>query len=99
LQLQISMGPVAECVPLNIKIVTDENGDMAPPVSPQFNFPDSGTCTGTAGETYTDQQVVFSVDPTALPLILNTGGVSNILFEVDTTPEGGLTIELPPSAD
>jgi hypothetical protein len=98
LELQIVMGTASECVPLNIKIITDENGDLAPPVNPQFTFPDSGTCKGTAGETYTDQQVVFTVDSSALPLILNTGGVSNILFEIDTTPEGGLTIELPPSS-
>lgn len=98
LDLQITMGQVAECVPLNVRIVTDENGDLAPPVTPQFTFPDSGTCTGTPGEIYSDQQVVFSVDPNAMPLILNTGGSSNILFEVNTDQAGNLTVELPPSA-
>lgn len=98
LDMQITMGPIAECVPLNVRIVTDENGDLAPPVTPQFTFPDSGTCTGTPGETYSDQQVVFSVDPNAMPLIFNTGGTSNILFEVNTDQAGDLSVELPPTA-
>lgn len=98
LQLQITMGTVAECVPLNLKIITDESGNLASPVTPQFTFPDSGTCAGTPGETYSGQQVVFSVDPTVLPLILTTGGSSNVLFEINTTQNGGLTIQLPPRA-
>jgi hypothetical protein len=99
LDLQVTMGSASECVPLNLRIVTDENGDLAPPTTPQFTFPDSGTCMGTAGEIYTDQQVTFSVDPTAVPFILNTGGASNEIFEVNTDTSGNLTVELPPSAD
>ena len=98
LQIQITMGNVAGCVPLNLRVITNENGDTAAPVTPQFTFPDSGTCAGTPGETYTDQQVVFSVDPAVLPIILTTGGTSDILFEVNTTKTGGLTIQLPPNA-
>lgn len=98
LELQIIMGSVAECVPLNLKLVADEKGTLAPPVTTQFTFPDSGTCAGTPGETYSDQQVIFSVDPSALPLILTTGGTPNTLLEINTTSTNGLIIELPPSA-
>lgn len=100
LNLQILMGQVAECVPLNMRIITDENGDLAPPITTEFSFPDSGTCEGTPGETYSAQQVVFALPtPVTLPLILNTGGLSNILFEVNTDQSGNLTVQLPPSAD
>ncbi len=98
LQLQITMGNIAGCVPLDLRLITDESGNTTGPLTPQFTFPDSGTCAGTPGETYTDQEVVFSVDPTAMPLILTTGGTSNILFEINATNNGQLTIELPPNA-
>jgi hypothetical protein len=100
LDLQILMGQVAECVPLNMRIITDEEGDLAPPITPEFSFPDSGSCEGTPGETYSAQQVTFALpSPVVLPLILTTGGTSNILFEVNTDQSGDLIVALPPSTD
>jgi hypothetical protein len=98
LQLSVKMGPSTECVPMNMRIVTDENGDLSPPVNTQFAFPDTGGCQGTAGETYTGQQVIFTVDPSALPIVLTTGGSSNLLFEADVQ-SSTLTIHLPPQSD
>ncbi len=100
LSVQVAMGSVAECVPLDLRLIADEQGDLSPPITSQFTFPDTGTCTGTPGEIYSGQQVVFSVaDPTAFPFLLTTGGTSNILFEVTQNPDGSLAVQLPPKAD
>jgi hypothetical protein len=99
LGVQVAMGPVSECVPLNLRMIADEQGDLSPPITPQFNFPDSGTCNGTPGETYSAQPIVFTLaNPGVFPVILTTGGTANILFEVDQNPDGSLTVQLPPSS-
>jgi hypothetical protein len=98
LTLSVQMGSVAECVPLNVRLVADEEGDLTAPLTAQFTFPDTGTCEGTPGVTYNDQQIVFNVDPTTLPLIFTTGGTSNKFFELSTTPQGGITITPPPTS-
>jgi hypothetical protein len=99
LDMQVQMGSASECVPMNMRLIADEQGDLSPPITSQFMFPDTGTCTGTPGEIYTDQQVVFSVaDPTAFPFVLTTGGIANMFFEVDQNQDGTLSVQLPPSA-
>jgi len=100
LGVQVKMGSVAECVPLNLRLIADEAGDLSPPITPQFTFPDSGTCNGTAGETYSAQPIVFTLaDPGTFPIVLTTGGTANILFEVDQNPDGSLIVQLPPQTD
>lgn len=100
LDVQVAMGPVAECVPLTMRMIADEEGDLSPPITPQFTFPDTGTCNGTPGETYSAQAVVFTLStPATFPIVLTTGGTANILFEVDQNSDGSLTVELPPSSD
>jgi hypothetical protein len=98
LKLTIQMGSVAECVPMNLRLVADENGDLVAPLTTQFAFPDSGTCQGTPGAMYSDQEIVFAVDPNSLPLVFTTGGTSNKFFELSTTPQGGITIAPPPTS-
>ena len=98
LGISVAMGAVSECVPMNVRLVADENGDLTPPLTTQFSFPDSGTCVGTPGATYSDQEIVFTVDPTTLPLLLTTGGTSNSYFEVATDTTGGLDITPPPTS-
>jgi len=100
LDVQVQMGAVAECVPLTLRMIADEQGDLAPPITQQFAFPDSGNCNGTPGETYSAQQVVFDIssDPTAFPFIFTTGGAANTLFEVVQNAGGGFDVELPPNA-
>lgn len=98
IDVQVQMGAASECVPLDMQMIADENGDLAPPITQQFTFPDTGTCTGTQGETYAAQPVVFTLpDPGTFPIILTTGGAANILFEVDQNPDGSLTVQLPPN--
>ncbi|HEY5220924.1 MAG TPA: hypothetical protein VIJ29_02125 [Candidatus Paceibacterota bacterium] len=100
LGVQVAMGSVSECVPLNLRLIADEQGDLSPPITSQFTFPDTGTCNGTAGETYSAQPIVFTLsDPSAFPIVLTTGGTANILFEVVQDPDGRLSAQLPPSSD
>jgi hypothetical protein len=95
LMLTVQIGASPECVPLNIRLVADEEGDLNPPNPASFSFPDSGNCNGTPNQTYANQTAIFTVDPTMLPFLFTTGGISNIFFEVVTTTNNGLNIILP----
>lgn len=98
LTVSVGMGAIAECVPLNIRLVTDEQGDLAGPLNPSFNFGENDTCIGTPGATYPDQEIVFNVDPGSMPFSFTTGGSSNRYFELSTTDSGGITITPPPTS-
>jgi len=95
LTLQVAMGPAAECVPLNLRLVANESGLLAPPTTPQFTFPESGSCEGAPGATYNDQAVTFTADPSLFPVFITTGGTSNVYFQVSTTTNNGIQIMLP----
>jgi hypothetical protein len=97
LTLNVQMGAISECVPLNLRLVTDEEGDLEAPLNPAFAFGENGTCIGTPSADYPGQQVIFTVDPDSLPLSFTTGGTSNDYFELSTTPSGGINIGPPPS--
>ncbi len=100
LDVQVAMGAISECVPLNLRLIADEQGDLSPPVTPQFTFPDTGTCNGTPGETYSAQPIVFALtNPGVFPIVLTTGGTANILFEIVQNPDGSLNVQLPPNTD
>jgi hypothetical protein len=100
LGVQVAMGSVAECVPLDIRLIADEEGDLSPPITSQFSFPDTGTCNGTPGETYSAQPIVFILPTTGtFPIVFTTGGSANMFFEVAQDPDGTLTLQLPPAAD
>jgi hypothetical protein len=100
LGVQVTMDSVAECVPLTLRMIADEQGDLSPPITSQFTFPDTGTCTGTPGETYSAQPIVFTLnDPSTFPVLLTTGGTANTLFEIAQNSDGSLSVQLPPSAD
>jgi len=100
LDVQVTMGSVGECVPLDLRMIADEQGDLSPPATSQFTFPDTGTCNGTPGETYSAQPVIFALpSPVAFPIILTTGSTANILFEVTQNSDGSLNVQLPPNSD
>lgn len=98
LALSIQMGTNPSCVPIDIRLVTDESGDLAAPSSPSgpnFIFPDTQTCNGTLGETYSES-VTFTVDPSVTaPFLLTTGGTANVFFNVATSTSGGVNVALP----
>ncbi|HVM77243.1 MAG TPA: hypothetical protein VMU07_03770 [Candidatus Paceibacterota bacterium] len=95
LKLAVAMGNAMACIPLNLRMLVDEEGNLAAPLTPQFTFPETDSCNGSPGATYTDQQVVFGVDPTAMPFFFTTGGASNIYFEVTTSSNNGLAVFQP----
>lgn len=95
LKLAVAMGNVLQCVPLNIRLLADEKGDFAAPITQQFTFPETNSCEGAPGATYTDQQIVFDTDSIPFPAFFTTGGVSNIFFQVATTSAGGLNVTIP----
>lgn len=100
--LAIVMGSVSECVPVNLRLVADESGTLEPPNSPAggtFTFPDTQTCAGTPGATYS-QSVTFPIGPSiATPFLVTTGGASNIFFNVATDTSGGVDTTLPSNSD
>lgn len=97
LDINVQMGAVAECVPLNLSLVTDEMGDLQGPLNAAFTFGENGTCIGAPGASYPGQQVIFNVNPSFMPLSFTTGGSSHTYFELSTTPSGGIDISLPPT--
>ncbi|HUZ92990.1 MAG TPA: hypothetical protein VNG29_03280 [Candidatus Paceibacterota bacterium] len=94
LLLTVQPGGAAHCIPISLRYVTDESGDLAPPDTQDFTFPDSGNCQGSPAATYTDQAVVFTVNPPA-PFLFTTYGSSNTFFLVATTTNNGVSVELP----
>ena len=98
LNIDVGMGAIAECVPMNLRLVANENGDLAAPLNPSFTFGENGTCIGTPGSTYSDQEITFTVNPSSMPLSFTTGGTSNKYFELSTTAAGGITVNPPPTS-
>ena len=95
--IAIQLGADVQCVPINLRMVTDEAGDMAAPTSPMnANFPlaPDGGCNVPANSQYASN-VSFTVDPTALPILITVGPPSNTFFEVSTTTGNGLQVAIP----
>jgi hypothetical protein len=97
LMVNVTVGDIPQCVPINLRLISDEEGDMVAPTSPtQTNFPlSTSTCEGTPNTLYPDEPLTFTVDPTNMPLLFLTGGTSNIYFEISTTTDGGLDVAIP----
>lgn len=95
LALKVRVGNTYECIPLNLRLLLNEEGDMERPITQQFQFPDSGGCQGTPNTTYNDQYVVFSVASVVPPFFITTGGLSNVYFKTATTTNSGIEIQIP----
>jgi hypothetical protein len=97
LMVNVTVGDIPQCVPINIRLISDEEGDMAAPVSPtQTNFPlSTSTCEGTPNTLYPAEPLTFTVDLANTPFLFLTGGTSNVYFEVATTTDGGLDVSIP----
>jgi hypothetical protein len=96
--LTVANGGQLACIPLNLRLVADEAGDLNPPTPAAFSFPDSGNCNAAPNQTYANQTANFTVDPAAFPLLFTTGGASNIFFEIATTTNDGLSVDFPGTA-
>ena len=96
----VQMGGNAECIPMNMRLVTDESGNLENPTPQQFSFPDTSNCSGTPNTIYNAQAVSFALGPNLnTPFLLTTGGASNIFFQVATTTDGGVSVTLPATTD
>jgi hypothetical protein len=97
LLVNVTLGDIPQCVPINVRLISDEQGDMIAPTSPtETNFPlSTSTCEGTSNTVYPSEPLTFTVDPTNAPFLFLTGGTSNIYFEVATTTDGGLDVSIP----
>lgn len=95
--VNVTVGDIPQCVPINVRLISDEEGDMAAPSSPtQTNFLlSTSTCEGTPNTLYSAEPLVFTVDPANMPFLFLTGGTSNIYFEIATTTNGGLDVSIP----
>ena len=97
LMVNVTLGDIPQCVPINLRLISDEEGDMVAPTSPtQMNFSlSTSTCEGTANTSYPNEALTFTVDPVNAPFLFLTGGTSNIYFEVSTTTAGGVNVAIP----
>lgn len=96
LALKIQVGNVGGCLPVDLRLVTDETGDVEAPTQTQYTFPDTNSCNGAPNKTYEGQTLAFPIAPTAPnPWLFTTGGTSNQFFQISTTTDGGLQIQLP----
>jgi hypothetical protein len=91
----VQIGSAPECVPLNLSLVADEEGDLQPPNPASFTFPDSGNCNGGANKLYTNATTTFTVDPSTFPLLFSAQDTAKTFFEVATTTANGIQISLP----
>jgi len=97
LSINIQLGSSSQCVPINLRLITDEQGDMVSPTAPAMaNFPlaADGTCQGEAGTAY-NESVTFTVDPLNAPFLFSTGDPANGFFEISTTTDNGIKIDVP----
>ena len=96
LGVTVQTGNDAECIPMNMRLVMDESGNLETPTPQQFSFPDTNDCNGTPNTAYDAQAISFTLGQNLnTPFLLTTGGTSNIFFEVATTTDGGISVTLP----
>lgn len=97
LLVNVTLGDIPQCVPINVRLISDEQGDMIAPTSPSLtNFPlSTSTCEGTSNTLYPSEPLTFTIDPANAPFLFLTGGTSNVYFEVATTTSGGLDVLIP----
>jgi len=98
ISLSIQMGTSPACVPIDLRLITDESGDQVSPSSPagpNFIFPDTQTCNGTPGATYSESLSFTVPSNVPSPFLLTTGGTANTFFNLATSTSGGVDIALP----
>ncbi|HEX4104036.1 MAG TPA: hypothetical protein VHZ04_00975 [Candidatus Paceibacterota bacterium] len=99
LTISVQIGSAStDCVPDNMRLIVDESGTQESPSSPagpNFSFPDTGTCMGTPGATYSES-LIFPIAATIpSPFLVTTGGSSNVFFTAATSTTGGVDVALP----
>ena len=86
-------------VPLNIRRLADEQGDLEQSASPSFIFPVTGTNLLGPLRTYADEKVVFVVPDDLRNFVFTTGGASNAFFSVDIQDDWTVKIQKEPTSE
>ncbi len=85
----------SRCIPLNLRQIADEMGTLKAPTTATFTYSEKNDCTAKANTTYENQPVIFMVNPKDPSYLFYTQGTANLYFEVSTTTNKGLKIEVP----
>ena len=93
--LTVQIGDSPTCVPLNLRLIADESGNLQKPDTRDFALPKSGDCNGAPDAIYPNQIVTFTITPVNFPLLFTTNSDSDKFFEIVNTANGELRIELP----
>ncbi len=102
--LKISTGNSQMCLPLNMRRVINEFGDLAQPNTTTYDFPDvrgpqvKGYCPS-PNSTFDNQKVIFAVDGAEKQYALTTGGRSNTFFFITVQDDGTLKVEKAPTSE
>lgn len=99
LRLKVTLPNYSTCAPLHLRRLIDEAGDLMAPLAPEFSFPGTGSCTGSAQMTYENQEIVFAVRSANAPFTFTTGGTANIFFIVSLSDKGVPSLELAPISE
>ncbi len=85
--------PFGTGVPLNLRRLLNEEGELLAPNTKGFVFPDSGGDFGKPNQIYENQKVVFVVPESAKEFNITTGGKTNIFFTITVSGDGSLKVE------
>jgi hypothetical protein len=86
-------------VPMNLRRLLNEEGDLAAPSMKQFVFPGTGGSGINSNITLSDQKVVFVVPETDKEFIITTGGSSGIFFSVTVQSDGSIKVNKEPTSE
>ena len=101
---KISTGNSSMCLPLNMRRVMNEAGDLAQPNTTSYDFPDvrgsgaKGYCPA-PNSTFDGQKIIFEASRTDTQFTLTTGGSSNIFFFVSVQDDGTLSVRKVPTSE
>ena len=87
--------PFGAGVPLNLRRLINEEGELLSPNTKGFVFPDSGGDFGKPNQIYENQKVIFVVPETTKEFNITTGGKTNIFFTITVLDDGSLKVEKP----
>jgi hypothetical protein len=103
--LKISTGAnSASCLPINMRRVVNEEGDLAQPDTTSYDFPDvrGGSLRGycpAPNSIFDNQKIIFAVSGDERQYTLTTGNGTNIFFFVTAEDDGTLKIEKAPTSE
>lgn len=87
------ISPNSYCIPVNMRRLLNEEGDLEPPSNSQFQFSANGVASCALNNTtYQNQKVIFVKSADDKDFEFTTGGASNIFFSVSILKNGKIKI-------